>query len=231
MSRRPRLAAWCFAAALMPLVVSCPRAAGPIEVIERPLYRQGLAEHLRTDPGVPPGAVLLIGDSIVHNIPADLTPCPHCVNYGIVGDTTAGMRARLPRYASLPQATTVVLEGGINDLPFGRGFDTQIVDNYRAMLQAIPTTARVLLVGILPVDETAPFTRPGWTARIAHINQALTALCLAQQHCTRVEAHALLAAEDGNLRPDFHGRDDGVHLSRSGYAAWLPVLHAALAER
>lgn len=221
-----KVVAWIAAAAACVTAQGYVDAAGPDSVVNRPIYKEALTQHLSRDSAVQAGAVVLVGDSIIHNIPNAGARIAGAVNYGIIGDTTAGILARMPQYKSIRKARAVVLEGGVNDLPFGAGFDEQIVANYRSMLKEIPPTVKVIAIGIFPVDEATPKARPGWNARIRAINRSLWEACRALPNCSVEDFGGQLTDSDGNLRERYHAAGDGIHLNNIAYSeVVLPTLH------
>jgi lysophospholipase L1-like esterase len=220
-------AAVCTSLVLGPL--SSANASGPENVIERPLYVKSLAEHLASDKSVPAKAIVIIGDSIMHNIPDTDRIAPGTVNYGIVGDTTAGILHRMVLYKSIQLAHVVVLEGGVNDLPFGETYDADISRNYRAALSSVPVDVRVILLGILPVDESTPKARPGWNRRAVIINERIRQVCATFLNCTFDDMRSSLTSADGNLLSEFHVQGDGIHLNERAYRQVLiPSLRASI---
>jgi lysophospholipase L1-like esterase len=111
---------------------------------------------------------------------------------------------------------TVIVEGGINNLVFGSG--DQIILNYTYILQAIPSTKKVIVVGIIPIDEAQlRISRPTDTetnAQIAAINAQLVALCKSFPNCT--PALQVMSKSMTGLTVD------GIHLT--GAAAYQELL-------
>lgn len=99
-------------------------------------------------------AVTLMGDSISAQMaPRQGTfPAPFttATNLGHSGDTVAQTAALV---GSIPStATHVVIQTGTNDL-LGLGTAAGVIPNYTSMLNAIPSTKTIIVLGILPVDE------------------------------------------------------------------------------
>ena len=108
-------------------------AQTPADVTQRDFYYSTLKAHLLLERYIPKGAMLFFGDSLVQGLELEsLHRYP--VNFGITGDTTAGLLRRLKEYQSLNIADAVVLESGVNDLGFGTRFDKKIIQNYERML-------------------------------------------------------------------------------------------------
>src|SRR5262245_21550491 len=64
---------------------------------QRPVYQQIQAFQIKVDGNVPDGSVLFFGDSLVQGL-CVVAVTPNAVNFGIGGDTTAGLLDRLPHY-------------------------------------------------------------------------------------------------------------------------------------
>ena len=143
--------------------------------------------------------VTLIGDSITSQMAArqGTFPVPFvaATNLGVSGNTTAQVLARV---ASIPASTThVVLQMGTNDL-VGLGSDALILTNYTAMLNAIPSTMVVIVLGILPVDDAAllafygPTYPPYLNNTQIHLqNTLISKLCNTYSNC--VPASGIMA--------------------------------------
>lgn len=163
------------------------------------------------------GAVYFFGDSQVEgfataNLGAD------AANFGIAGDNTAELAARLPAY-HFEGARLVVIESGVNDWGRDRFADFPLV--YRHMLAAIPPRLPVIALAIAPPARTWAYKPRPSLAAIAGANAAIRHLCAARPGCRFVEPP--LAGADGYLAPAYAERD-GLHLSRAGYAIWTAAL-------
>jgi lysophospholipase L1-like esterase len=190
-----------------------------------PFYRRMLEHHKRMDNRVPDGAVLFIGDSIVQGLYVEAVASP-AANYGIGGDTTVGVLRRLPGYASLHRAGAAVIAVGVND--FGRRGNDAIVQNWAAILDALPPRLPVIVSAVLPVDEHASQAMRGWNSRIRALNTSLQSLCRTRtDHCLYVDAGQSLADPEGGLSARYH-EGDGLHLNAAGYDVWIRELKTAV---
>jgi lysophospholipase L1-like esterase len=188
-----------------------------------PHYHAMVAYHRRMDGSVPAGATVFIGDSLTQSLATSAVAEPS-VNYGIGSDTTAGVLARLPHYASMNRAKAVVIAIGINDLR--RRGDAELLANHRRIAAAVPASTKLVLGALLPVDEA--HSRIGATnTRIAQINAALKALAAERPNTVFVDAGERLKDAAGQLAREFH-TGDGVHLSTEGYARWIAALKPAI---
>ena len=194
----------------------------PVELSDS--YREHVDWHLRRDAQLPPGSVLIIGDSHVQGL-AVTAVAPLAVNLGIGNDTTVGVLDRLPRYTSLATARAVILAIGFNDL--ARRDPPAIAQNARAILDLIPDRVPVLWSSVFPVDEE-PRSLTGYEERIRHLNHLLADVVGARPGSRFLDTHALLADSTGTL-PDALHCGDGIHLSEAGYALWIDALRKGLA--
>jgi lysophospholipase L1-like esterase len=185
-----------------------------------PYYEQVLRQA-KLDMRVPPGRVILVGDSIVAQLNA-ASIGPDAVNFGIGGDTTHTLLGRLPVLRSIQHGRAVVLEIGVNDLKY-RPVE-QIARDYRAVLDALAPAPLIIAVSVLPVDAsgTAAHERPYLrNDRIAALNVAIKMDCLAHSGCQYLDAWPAMA--QGGV----YGRD-GWHLSADGDQALGDLIRRAL---
>jgi lysophospholipase L1-like esterase len=193
-------------------------------------YQERLADHLLGDGAVPQGAVIFIGDSQIQSLDVEGV-ARGAVNFGIGGDTTAGVLQRLPLYASLGRARAVVLEIGTNDLAVTTA-PQEIVANYQRILSSIPREAAVVVNAVLPVsagksgESGSPVSR---NRAIGEINRGLAAICATRAGCAFIDPGPALADPSGDLAAEYD-LGDGLHLSRAGYRVWSDMLRAALAR-
>jgi hypothetical protein len=160
--------------------------------------------HQETDPLVPAGATIFLGDSIIRRMPASAV-ADKAVNYGVDGQSSSQLMASLSGYPSIAAANAVVLNIGATDFMQNRPID------YARVLDALPPVP-VVLSSLTPIagrDLTSVVT----AARIA---------CVARPKCIFVDAYHLLHGQDVLL-------PDGVHLSVNGYRLWVSALRSALA--
>ncbi len=186
-------------------------------------YQRLTTSHRRMDGSVPQHAVIFIGDSITAGL-ATSAVSALSVNYGIGSDTTLGVLNRLPYYRSIDTAAAVVLAIGVNDLP--RRDNQAILVNYKKILDSLAGRSRLVVSGILPVDERVSGQR--WpNSRITQLNAALQQLVLAYPNAGFVDSSRLLQDDSGNLHAEYH-TGDGIHLSTAGYQIWIRQLTLAL---
>jgi lysophospholipase L1-like esterase len=189
-------------------------------------FYEKLAYHKDTSETVPKGAVLFIGDSITHQLfVEDVTE--NAINYGIGGDTTVGVLARLGAYKKpITEASAVVIAIGVNDM--NRRSVGETIANYSLILDQIPSTP-VFISSILPVDEAGD-NLAGLNRRILLLNNSLVELAAQRNNVTYVDNQTLFDQDaDGQLDSALH-RGDGIHLSPAGLKVWASSLRSALEE-
>ena len=199
------------------------QAASPPEITQH--FRRMLRYHRRIDGNVPDGAFIFIGDSITQGLCVSAIASPS-VNYGIGSDTTVGVLQRLPDYKSIERASAVLFAIGINDMK--RRANEEIVENYRAIIDQIPSTIPIIFSAVLPLDKEA---RDEWQGRnqtrIRELNARIKGLTEESDNLFFIDAGSQLIDENGNLSDKFHD-GDGVHLNSRGNAIWIGKIREAI---
>lgn len=210
-------------------VISAPASQRqtPAVVVERDFYYSTFKAQLLLERYVPEGAMLFFGDSLIQGLNIEsLHRYP--VNFGITGDTSAGLLHRLREYKSVKTAGAVVLESGVNDLGFGDQFDKKIVHNYARMLALLPQSLDIYLIAIFPVNETINPEFINYNKRIRAINRGLARLCHQDQRCIFINIGTKLTRSDGNVRAKYLRPKDGVHLNNAGMSIVLDAVRSHL---
>ena len=181
---------------------------------------------------LPGDAFVFLGDSRVRDLPVrEAVPGPAgaAINFGIGGDTTKGVLARLPRYDRLGTARRIVVSVGVNDLSHQP--DEVVLGNYRELLRELAAIGPgVVVVAILPINErmyrqanaTLLSGQKVTNDRIRGVNEAVRRLCAAHPNVGFVDPGGAVSLPDGNLRDDY--TVDGLHLNQAGNAAWATAL-------
>jgi len=190
-------------------------------------YRQMLCYHTRMDGNVPDRSVIFIGDSITQGLAVNAVVTPS-VNYGIGGDTTAGVLQRLSIYQSIKKAKAVVIAIGINDIWYLS--NDEIFYNFKAISMSLPRSIPVIFSAILPIDEG---TYPKWQGmnqnRITKLNYKLESFIKKSNNRFFVNASQQLVDRNRNLANQFH-IGDGLHLNAKGNAIWISILRGLLED-
>lgn len=188
-------------------------------------FNRMVSYHKRMDGNILNGSTIFIGDSIIQGLCVSAVTSPS-VNYGIGSDTTSGILQRIPYYNSLSRARVIVVAVGINDLMVAT--ETDIIDNYKAILKILPANVPVLFSAVLPVAKNAPAALGSHSNRqIKSLNSRLKAFTDESSRTFFLDAGLLLVDEDGYLSDKFH-IGDGVHLNTEGYNTWIIELRNTL---
>lgn len=177
---------------------------------------------LRPDTGI-----AFIGDSICQNallIYGDWNTIlgrTDCCNYGIGGQTTEELVARIDELARRDYSMVVFI-CGINDI--GRGHtNEEIVGNFDAMIKAIRQQnqdCQFLLVSVLPT--TSAFYA-GQQDKICQLNLAYADYAAKMEGVTYVDTYSSFTAKAGEYAyPEL--LSDGLHPNKDGYAKIAEVL-------
>lgn len=170
----------------------------------------------------PSARIILLGDSIIAQLD---TLIPETINFGVGGDTTHTLLARLPMLRSVSRGRAVVIGVGVNDLKY-RPIE-QIARDYQSVLAGLPPMLPVVAVSVLPVDENGPAARQRpylRNERLRALNAALQRACAARPGCGFLDVWPALA------RAGVYG-DDGWHLSPEGNQILARALRDALPMR
>jgi lysophospholipase L1-like esterase len=191
-----------------------------------PIYERGVSQF-ETLP-VRAGDVVFLGDTLVAGgLWCELFPDRSVRNRGIVGDTSAGVLARLHQ-VSEGDPGAVVLMVGTFDVLGGRPRRETVanVETIVTRLGEESPGARVLLLSVLPRDEEAVMSVDRLNADYAAVAERLGVDFL--------DLSPDFATDEGLLDPALS--NDGLHLNGPGYqlfrarvGAWLEGLDAAAA--
>jgi lysophospholipase L1-like esterase len=187
-------------------------------------WRRMVSAQARLDATVEPGSIVFIGDSGIQSLNVAAI-APKSINYGIGSDTTAGVKDRLPHYKSLASTQAIVVLIGSNDLAESDVASTG--ERYAELLSALPRGPKLILIAVLPVDETITRGTKRTNRAIGELNLIIGRLCESRPSCVVVDAGPKLRDEAGNLRRELHV-GDGLHLNGAGYRILMGETAAAL---
>lgn len=189
---------------------------------EARLRPQHLAETQRSvDDWIPPGAVLLAGDSLIAMLPARHVDS-RAVNLGVGGATTADVRARLRGRDSLQRARALILLVGTNDLT-----REPVPAEPEALLAEIPPRLAVIVCTVPPIDPTAQRDRT--LAGVSALNERWRRAAAARPNTVLAPTERALADPSGALRRELH-QGDGLHLNAEGNRRLAALLRETLAQ-
>lgn len=185
---------------------------------------QTVLDHAALDRRVPDGAVILLGDSIMAGVPAEVVG-PNAVNFGLGGDTTRVLLRRMPVLRSIDRGEAVVIEVGVNDLKYRTPAETAYL--YSEILERIPPVTLVIALSVLPVDETNPVVARRSDLRnaaISALNDAIRATCQRRPNCRYLDLWPVVWDTNRGTPVLDNLGTDGWHLSVQGgerIGAWI----------
>lgn len=184
-------------------------------------FLQRALSQARQDALIPSNSLVLLGDSIAAEVDP-LLIATDAVNFGIGGDTTRTLAARLPTLRSVTHGRAVVIEVGVNDLKY-RPVDA-IERDYDALLAQIGGRLPIVALSVLPVDEAGFAARKRRYLRnnlISELNRAIGNACKQHANCRFVDAWSAMQDRSN------YG-EDGWHLSYAGVHKLAAIIARAL---
>ena len=168
------------------------------------VFARRLSQGLPADP-------LFLGASTVEGLDVRSFG-ENAMNVAVGGSTLADVRAGMTQKGAIPMsARTVVLLAGFNDLARGRSV-ADAVSDLDEIAGALTPQQQLIVMPVLPVDETKLENRRVNNEAIAAMNKAFGASCRAIVNC-RFYAATIF---DMPLDARFH-TGDGLHLNGEGY--------------
>jgi lysophospholipase L1-like esterase len=179
--------------------------------------------HLRRDGQLRHGSLMLLGSSHIAGLQLPYVEY-EVANFGIGGDSSAGLLKRVRRYQGLQTASVVILNTGIND--FGHLTYAQSAKNITQIAEMLADVPLLIWTSLLPVALPAESHKVD-AARTHTVNTLITELCAIHRRCRYIDVMALLSDSSGRLKPEYDS-GDGIHLSTHGYQVWLKALSLSL---
>lgn len=159
------------------------------------------------------GTLALVGDSLTAGGDwQSWLPDEEVLNFGVAGDTTDDVIARLDRVTEKRPDTVAILIG-TNDLAWRRSAE-HVVRNVETILVTLRKElpeARILVQSVLPRGHE-------FADQIRDINRHLWQFA-PTVHAGWLDLWPAMALEDGELNPAY--TDDRLHLNEEGYRVWL----------
>ncbi len=183
-------------------------------------YRQAANQYLlRLDNNLAADRLILIGDSHIESMDTSGFS-PRAANFGIGGDTWAGLSERIPMYKSLNHTKAIVVLAGINDLrstPI-----PNIIKDAESAIKKIPAGKPLYIISVLPIAEAHI---PILLSDIKLLNKELSKICL--KNCVFVDAHSAFLNPDGSVDTALL-EVDGIHLNRRGYDQLKKIIQLSI---
>jgi lysophospholipase L1-like esterase len=170
---------------------------------------------------VPRDAILFVGSSTIRMWQtADAFPDLPIINRGFGGSTIADVNLYADRIVFKYKPRTIVLYAGDNDIAGGRSPDRVVSDFERfakTVHDQLPET-RLIYLAIKP-----SIARWQLWPKMQEVNSRIKAILAENPKFTYVDTAPALFGPDG--QPDkANFREDGLHMSDQGYAAWNKLL-------
>lgn len=160
--------------------------------------------------------VIFIGDSLIQRSEwAELLSNPKIMNFGINGDTIAGVYRRMNEILERhPQAIFMLV--GVNDLYLNQFSESELVNQYRQTVQRIrqqSPDSQFYALSLLPVNQSK-FAHPVDNQKVVSFNGQIQPL-VESLGGTFINVHPKLLNQAGEL--DAKYTYDGIHLNADGY--------------
>lgn len=171
------------------------------------------------------GGILFVGSSTIRFWDLERSfPELHALNRGFGGSTVRDVLHYFDRLITPYAPKVIVFYSGDNDT--ARGETPQAVieayqEFFRRVHKALPETS-ILVLGIKP-----SVARIALWPKMQQVNQALEKLAGEDNRLTFIDTSLSLLDADGMPKRELL-MDDGLHLNEAGYAAWNPLVEAAL---
>lgn len=181
--------------------------------------------HEIMDPQIPAGSIVVLGDSITQSFYPRSSRPSGAVNSGIGSNTSLIYWTHCRSIAHCRRAEIIIVQIGRNDL-YKRGAE-ETIRNIRNVYGALPQGPRVLVSGILPMNESRINKNMAYKSEADAVNVAIKAMCSGGR-CTMIDVGPMADA-NGVLREEFDF-GDGLNLSKLGYEKWDNLLLEALPQ-
>ena len=166
------------------------------------------------------GGVAFVGDSLTDWMRwNELFPDVKSRNFGIAGDTTVGLKARINQVVAAKPAK-VILEIGTNDVEFARLTPDGIVANIEDCVTALQTG----VPGVKVVVESLLPRQPQFDDKVRAVNALLKASA-EKRGLAYIDLYSAFVV-NGRLDPSV--TPDDIHLSGQGYLRWRDLIRPTI---
>ncbi len=163
--------------------------------------------------------VVFIGDSLVEFFDwQKRLPAFDVVNFGAAGETTAGLKAKLPYiFAHVSDPDILLIMIGTNDVVME---DYGFINTYREVVETCKakfTSTKIILTSLLPIK--LPWFSD---SAVPRVNDALKSIA-SESNVIYQDIYHLFLTDKRFAARDFF-LEDGVHLSDRGYKCWADAV-------
>ncbi len=195
----------------------------PLDRFEAEVKRFELSDK---DGMPPPGGTLFIGSSTFAHwktLEAEFKDCG-ALNRGFGGSTVPEVNYYAERIAIKYNPARVVFYAGTNDIAEGHSAQ-RVCNDFRAFVEklhrALPTTQ------IYFISMSVPPCRMEFLETYNEGNRLVKEFVHEQPFLHYIDITPAMHDASGKLRDDYFG-PDRLHMNRSGYDAWVPIIRQAL---
>ena len=172
--------------------------------------------------------LVLLGDSHFELMDTSLLPVSS-INLGIRGDSVTAIAQRGESYKSVSSGNVIALSLGTNNVALNVK-DTTTVRQIVELIERYPDKT-FLLALLNPLSETQGYR--DFNQRLLNINEGLIESLSDNSRVWLIPPIAPLSSGSFRLSDDYY-IEDGIHLSKKGYQAWInqwkPALDAVFPE-
>jgi len=174
---------------------------------------------------IPQNSILFVGSSTVRLWQsADAFPGLPVINRGFGGSTIADVNHYADRIVFKYRPRVIVFYSGDNDIAGGRSPD-DVFNAFRVFAsrvqERLPET-RLIFLSVKP-----SIARWKMWPKMQDVNARVKELASENKQLMYVDTAPTLLGDDGEPQKDLF-RDDGLHMSEKGYAAWNKLLSPTL---
>ncbi len=200
--------------------------------LEAPLERfessvSSIEAHDRGAMPAPGGTVFVGSSTFAHwtTMEADLKDLA-AINHGFGGSTLPEVNHYFDRLVTKYKPSRIVLYAGTNDIADGHSGE-QVAHDFASFLAL--AHKNLPQAEVYFISMSMPPSRVQWAKQYAEGNRLISAMAAKDPHLHYIDVTAVMVDERGILHKDYFG-PDRLHMNRTGYEAWMPVIRSALKD-
>jgi lysophospholipase L1-like esterase len=146
------------------------------------------------------------------------------INRGFGGSTLPEVNHYFDRLVTKYKPAKIVLYAGTNDIADGHSGE-QVAKDFAVFLAKAHT--ELPHAEVYFISMSMPPSRVQWAKQYVEGNRLIAAIAEHDPHLHYIDVTPVMYDDRGLLRKDYFG-PDSLHMNKSGYAAWVPVIRQAL---
>jgi lysophospholipase L1-like esterase len=209
-----------------------PAAAKGVESYDAPLERfEGAVKTFEShDHGAmpAPGGTVFVGSSTFAHwttMEADLKDLK-AINHGFGGSTLPEVNHYFDRLVTRYKPDRIVLYAGTNDIADGHSAE-RVARDFAAFLAQAHTALPAAQVYF--ISMSMPPCRVQFAKQYNEGNRLILQMATQDPHLHYIDVTRVMFDDRGILHKDYFG-PDRLHMNRTGYEAWMPVIRSALKD-